>query len=793
MKINDFNVIITDNFSHSSSLFNSVILLFVLDGNVSLNIMEKSYDLKQEDFIVINKNRICEFDRNKEYLLAVIKIDYHMLCSITGKTNVTFRCNSAKEKGIKYDKFRYIIGEFLNEYAVDYENITFSKLSNFYKLCNYMVQYFTITDRPDSMRKSDSKLDDVLLYLEKNYNRKVSLEEISKYVYMAPTSFSRFFHKAMGMTYVSYINQLRLNYAEDALLYSTQSITEIALNAGFSNISAFNRLFKKVYGVSPGQFKNRKEEDVFKKKQELEKVFEQSLEKYKNRTRLTVVREQKIRDIRICAATKDRELYEKPWKGMIHLGLAAGLLSAEYQKHIRILKEELNIEYGCLTGIFSSELKMRKKHETKELNFSYLDNVLDCLINNKIHPVITFDNQVTDIVKDSQVVGPLEHEESFETYEECIEVISQMIRHFIYRYGIEEVDSWMFDLWYNESKGTTLNLSMDYCIIWDGVYKCIRSWLPNAKIGGSGTGPSLGYHRQLEFYEKWAQAYNKPDFVSINGFPYREQENCDNVEILRRKVDNFLAEDLSELKKVLKDSNFPEVPIYVLQWNLSFVQRNYFNDTSAKAAIMLRNLTRETEGVDWIAYWVASDLQAGDFDSTRMLNGACGLLSKDGVRKPAFYAVQFINRMLDYVIGRGDNYMITTDGRGHIAALLFNSKEMNYNYYSKSEAKITLEVVDNIFLDEDVIEITLLLKNVENGLHFIHKQIVSPEHGDILNEWRHLGIEAPLTMNDVYYLKQRCVPYRKNEKVKVNNHEIELMERLKAHEIMLLEINFMPE
>lgn len=793
MSLNNFAVTVTDDFDHIP-FTGRIRLLFLLEGNITVQTADGLFSMKPEDFIIINKNRSCCVTQSSGYLLAVIDIDYYMFCRIVEKSVVTFRCNSVLDNGVKYEKFRYIIGQFLNDDVIEPDKISFSKLSSFYRLCNYMVQYFLVSDCSVQTVRADNKIEDILMYLEKNRTRKVSLEEISQYCHMTPTSFSRYFHRETGMTYVSYANQLKLNYAEEALLHGEQTITEIALNAGFSSVSGFNRLFKKVYGAAPREYKNKIRQQRTDKQEKIGRVLEQSLEKYNKRTRLTVVREQKIREVHIVADAEIKEEIINPWKGMVHFGPASSLLSAEYQKQIKILRKELGIQYGCINAIFAKELKIfRNHHQTREYNFSYLDNIMDCLIDNHIYPVISFDDQLETLIKDLNPLKEPGYDSIFINIEECIEVISHLIKHFVYRYGAEEVDNWIFDLWYNEFKGKTLGLGEQYFIIWDQIYDAIRCWLPHAQIGGSGVGPSLGYDRQMKFYNNWKMARNKPDFISINSYPYRQSENRKDVEIIGRKIDHFLNEDLERIEKVLKDSGFPDTPIMILQWNLSFVQRNFFNDTSAKAAIMLSQMVENTKRIEKASYYVASDLYAGDVDTPDILNGASGLLSKDGIRKPAFYALQFIGQNLKYVISKGENWLITCDGRGNMTILLFNSKALNYNYYSKREADITLDIVDNLYLESDSLEISLTIDNIDNGKYYIHKQLIGPEHGDILNEWRQLGVAAPIRMKDIVYLGFKSIPFRKNDCVSVCNHTIKLWERLQEHDIMLMNIEYIPE
>ena len=67
--------------------------------------------------------------------------------------------------------------------------------------------------------------------------------------------FMRFFKQYMHMTCVEYLNQYRMDIAAGKLSAGTESITDIAMDAGFNNISYFNRVFKKSFGMTPREYR----------------------------------------------------------------------------------------------------------------------------------------------------------------------------------------------------------------------------------------------------------------------------------------------------------------------------------------------------------------------------------------------------------------------------------------------------------------------------------------------------------------------------------------------------------
>jgi AraC-like DNA-binding protein len=102
--------------------------------------------------------------------------------------------------------------------------------------------------------------DDILLarisaYLMQHYHRDITLDEVAATAYMTPQAFCRYFKKHTQLTFVSYLNKMRINEACRRLLDgSFDSIAEVASECGFKNITNFNRVFKLAMGVSPRKY-----------------------------------------------------------------------------------------------------------------------------------------------------------------------------------------------------------------------------------------------------------------------------------------------------------------------------------------------------------------------------------------------------------------------------------------------------------------------------------------------------------------------------------------------------------
>ena len=111
-------------------------------------------------------------------------------------------------------------------------------------------------DTSTVIRESKSRrIDTICKYIEENYAKDISLADVSGIVAMSESSFSHFFKKRTGRSFISYLNDVRIGQSTKLLFETTNSIAEISFLCGYSNISNFNRIFKKIKGQTPSEYR----------------------------------------------------------------------------------------------------------------------------------------------------------------------------------------------------------------------------------------------------------------------------------------------------------------------------------------------------------------------------------------------------------------------------------------------------------------------------------------------------------------------------------------------------------
>lgn len=101
----------------------------------------------------------------------------------------------------------------------------------------------------------NSRIKDVCRFVASSYHERVRLSDAAQIANMTPSSFSRYFRRAMGRTFTAYITELRLAAACRLLVDSEASIASIATDCGFDSLTNFNRRFRSLKGTTPREYR----------------------------------------------------------------------------------------------------------------------------------------------------------------------------------------------------------------------------------------------------------------------------------------------------------------------------------------------------------------------------------------------------------------------------------------------------------------------------------------------------------------------------------------------------------
>ena len=189
------------------------------------------------------------FDACREYFdgikMGKFKICTHFKSSYPSQKKVVLKVKTIiEELTVKNIGYELVLkSELLSIFSVLFREELFTLRSENHKGPLHSKKYHTLKK--------------IMGYIYQNYDKKIKLTDISESVSFTPQYLCKFFKEMTDTNIASYINHYRIEAASTLLKISTLSITDIALECGFDNLSYFNRVFKKQMGCTPTVFRSK--------------------------------------------------------------------------------------------------------------------------------------------------------------------------------------------------------------------------------------------------------------------------------------------------------------------------------------------------------------------------------------------------------------------------------------------------------------------------------------------------------------------------------------------------------
>lgn len=108
---------------------------------------------------------------------------------------------------------------------------------------------------PVNSAKNLERLRGIIQYVEQHYHEKLTQEAVAKRFYFTREYFARFFRKNTGITFTDYLTHVRATAARELLVSTDRTVLDIALDTGFSDARGLIRVFKRIYGTTPLQYR----------------------------------------------------------------------------------------------------------------------------------------------------------------------------------------------------------------------------------------------------------------------------------------------------------------------------------------------------------------------------------------------------------------------------------------------------------------------------------------------------------------------------------------------------------
>jgi beta-xylosidase/AraC-like DNA-binding protein len=789
-------------------------IVFVLDGELEVKRGRDIRKLKQADITLINPPS-SGYERvfaqptwirpTRDCYFLLLRLSSSFLSTVFQGVIPVFDCDSGSRSG-NYAGLRSVLAEIASaDTAGPEKGLMF--YSRLYRLLDELKLHFTAEkEEADKETQEEGKRRQMIYsYIKKNFRGSISLDDIADSFSLTPQYFSKYFKKTFGVNFHAYIKKIRLESALKELSATNKSVTTIAADNGFPNPSALIQGMKETVRQTPTSYRRAYQAEMQEKDSRAEKMLQ--------RIDPDAIRDKLAPFIAGNTATPDKPKkistdahdgfpLTKTWQEVINLGFAADFEKSEFIKQVKILQSEAPFRYARFQGLFGRSMII--PNDAAEYSFAKIDRMIDFLYSVDLLPFIELGFKPAKVNKNTNtLVFSKDDEIDFFPITEYERIIGNFLKHAINRYGMGEVSQWQFEYWESRNDQQLFLDDIDtYIDQFSRIRGTIKKILPGARVGGPGL--SMVKPGDAEYVNKLIKGLraknNLPDFFSCYIFNMDTLDGTAEVEggqlILLDK--NGIVKEIEETKEVGArlcgpgefgtKSEFHERPFYITEWNFDFSCRNLIHDSLFKAPFIIKNSIDIIDNIDVLAYWLASDISAEYTDSDAPLFGGPGLISRNGIRKPAFFAYQFLSKLGGRLLSKGEGYIITAKADDEFAVILFNYKYIADRIRFMEQLWYISGSPSDFLEDTEKCPVSLEIRNINSGRYKIRQHILNSDYGSVYDTWAGLSSIQNLQTGEMEWLERTCFPDLRIDFLSAKD-SLTIDCELEPNEVRLLEIS----
>lgn len=488
-----------------------------------------------------------------------------------------------------------------------------------------------------------------------------------------------------------------------------------------------------------------------------------------------------VYELMAAASAKSTPL-KATWNECVGAGRAHEGLRANWLEQLKLAVDTCGFRYIRFHGLLHDEMFVYKEVNGQPVyNWQYIDELFDRLLDAGIRPFVELGFMPNDLASAEGYqfwwkgnVTPPKSDEKWQG------LIDAMIRHWISRYGVDEVLTWYFEVW-NEPNlnGFWKGTRSEYFHLYKITVQAIKAIHPYLRVGGPSTSNFVPDDRfdseredrsrhttftspnidEADWRPVWMEAFL--DFCKVEGLPvdfvcthpYPTDWALDGTGTGRnysRTVD-ATRRDLERLGDILRNSAYPDAEMHLTEWSSTPSPRDHGHDYLPAAAYIVKVNLDTADLTDSLSYWVFTDVfeESGAGDS--IFHGGFGMINFQGIVKPVYHGYRFLNKLGREELARCDKGIVTRHpSSGKLSALLYHYDEQAVptavpNAVVREQAEATQAMGSKAIL-------RLTLQDLAPGAAFTIETI-DEDNGFAIPAWKAMGSPEPPTREQTQVLR----------------------------------------
>ncbi|MED3779879.1 helix-turn-helix domain-containing protein [Heyndrickxia sporothermodurans] len=727
------------NIQHHSQHINlGIEILLVIRGEIEVVVNQDSYHLVENDLLLINANQVHNIKGIEDNVVLLLQIPLRSIERYYQDIHECyFDCYSSKEDHGQYllfDQIRQLLAEILIAHYQKQDGSELETTSLIYKLVTILIRNFKTTylQQNHFISMKDERIKAILAYIEKNYLKSISLEEIAKQQYLSLYYLSRYFKQEVGVSFSQYVKQVRLKSAVRELLYTGHTITQVALNNGFPNAKAFNKAFKEVYQQTPAEYRNlhKKEPDHI---EEVHYVSDQytllkspnfliEISKYiPSNEKIFTLMDPAVSTVYIDLP-KEPIFIRKKDRRLLVIGQLEYALQEEVQAELRLIQELLQFEYVYFTNLFSSTFTITTHLLQTGGQFYQINTLFNSFRQLGLAPFIR-----------------VEFEKEVERSSDYIKMLGEFLQQSVHYFGSDFVEKWQFELAFEEWGKTAGTFYRNF-------YETVKKWSSATKVGlyvpfslETGiTAPVTAFLKQFA---------NECELVCFTCNPNEQVDFTDMNNSIFEGVKDFLMKSCIDLKAKLQSVGLTDSPIYLTNWNTLYGNTVDLSGSFFRSSLIFKDMFNVMKIISGLGFWIDThSLEINNWKYEHIAMNGIALLYYYQLKRPAFFNIQLMAKMNDQILAEGEGFVLTKGDQGYQLAI-YNTSYVNPSYS-----------VESFFLSSLTKEKKFVISGLPHGSYQIRKHILDRKNGAFYMKWMNFKQRDINDQETITFLKQRTYP-----------------------------------
>ena len=469
------------------------------------------------------------------------------------------------------------------------------------------------------------------------------------------------------------------------------------------------------------------------------------------------------------------------WRTCVGTGRMNLALRADYQHSLARVQKDIGFRYLRGHGLLSDDMAAVRTSTVdgrtyRRHTFTYIDQVHDMLLDTGIRPFVELGFMPSALASGPETIfwwrGNITPPSDMTGW---TDLVGDLVRHVIARYGIDEVRRWPFEVW-NEPNLDIFWKDADqdaYFRLYEATARTIKDVDASLQVGGPALSPGPTVEHWWGPFADFVAARDVPvDFVSRHAYSAEPPQEFPFGCYQDLRAPSTLLEQFAEPAESLAGTALAGLPVHITEFNTSYRPDNPVHDTAYNAAYLAPVLAGGGDHVDSFSYWTFCDVFEELDVPTSFFHGGFGLLTHRQIAKPTYHLYAFMARMGRWVHSRGEDHLVCSDDDGRVTVLAWQPVGGTGGDRAP---------------DQHVVHLSVPM-TAEDGA-FLLRERVNDDDGNAYTAWQDLGAPMSPSARELDLLRTCERPAVERARVACHDGRVDLRLVLSRHEVTFVELS----